>query len=432
MKQQKLFSALISAVMFVSLLSGQTAMQTTAADTVTGDVNSDGAFNISDVVLLQKWLLALPDTNLENWKAADFCEDERLDVFDLCLMKRELFSQNVQPVTDGKLYNRVGVYDQYANIVAFQTLLPEGWTASIESYWMNYSLAYPGVEIVTLTSPDGKAQIRLQSPRNFLQDLIWGKIGQDLEEFATFSNYLDAATYVQYSVQSSYENASLIKDFGQSDDQLIYQKADTEYQAEADYKFQTDAGYLCAIESMEYTNARKQYKSGDTVMELSCAVNGYQYSKAYGTTIAGERRIVWWVPYTVAYVADSQESFDKYYNDYEVIVSNSCFTKQFFQMCSNVGENIRYLMLLGKTESINEWLGTYVDNGNYSSSSVSKQDTIFQMWDDYIKDENAYTLGDGSTIRVPNLIDTIAQNGDSLYFGTSGGIPIGYDVITAN
>ena len=89
-------------------------------------------------------------------------------------------------------------------------------------------------------------------------------------------------------------------------------------------------------------------------------------------------------------------------------------------------------MLLGKTESINEWLGTYVDNGNYSSSSVSKQDTIFQMWDDYIKDENAYTLNDGSTIRVPNLIDTIAQNGDSLYFGTSGGIPMGYDVITAN
>ena len=55
-----------------------------------GDCNNDGKFNISDVVLLQKWLLAVPDTHFENWKAADMCEDDRLDVFDLCLMKRQL------------------------------------------------------------------------------------------------------------------------------------------------------------------------------------------------------------------------------------------------------------------------------------------------------------------------------------------------------
>ena len=55
-----------------------------------GDVNNDGEFNISDVVLLQKWLLAVPDTHLANWKAADLCDDNRLDVFDLCLMRRKL------------------------------------------------------------------------------------------------------------------------------------------------------------------------------------------------------------------------------------------------------------------------------------------------------------------------------------------------------
>ncbi|MDE7363942.1 MAG: dockerin type I repeat-containing protein [Ruminococcus sp.] len=55
-----------------------------------GDVNSDGEFNAADVVLLQKWLLAVPDTQLTNWKAADLCEDDKLDVFDLCMMKRML------------------------------------------------------------------------------------------------------------------------------------------------------------------------------------------------------------------------------------------------------------------------------------------------------------------------------------------------------
>ncbi len=57
---------------------------------IKGDVNGDGELNITDVVLLQKWLLAVPNTHLSQWQAADLCKDERLDVFDLCLMKREL------------------------------------------------------------------------------------------------------------------------------------------------------------------------------------------------------------------------------------------------------------------------------------------------------------------------------------------------------
>ena len=61
-------------------------------ETIKGDINADGVFNVADVVLLQKWLLAVPDTKIADWKAGDFCEDDRLDVYDLCLMKRELLN----------------------------------------------------------------------------------------------------------------------------------------------------------------------------------------------------------------------------------------------------------------------------------------------------------------------------------------------------
>lgn len=57
---------------------------------VRGDVNGDGIFNSADVVILQKWLVGVPDVKLADWKAADLYEDERLDVFDLCFMKRIL------------------------------------------------------------------------------------------------------------------------------------------------------------------------------------------------------------------------------------------------------------------------------------------------------------------------------------------------------
>lgn len=59
-------------------------------ESVRGDVNADGELNVSDLVLLQKWLLAVPDTKLADWKAADLCKDDRLDVFDLCLMRKAL------------------------------------------------------------------------------------------------------------------------------------------------------------------------------------------------------------------------------------------------------------------------------------------------------------------------------------------------------
>ncbi len=58
---------------------------------VTGDVNGDGEFNIADVAAFQKWLLN-PVNELKNGKAADLTEDGRLNVFDLCLMKRMLFA----------------------------------------------------------------------------------------------------------------------------------------------------------------------------------------------------------------------------------------------------------------------------------------------------------------------------------------------------
>lgn len=57
-----------------------------ASDNVTsevrGDLNMDGKFDIADVALLQKWLLAVPDTELANWKAGDLCEDGVLNYTD--------------------------------------------------------------------------------------------------------------------------------------------------------------------------------------------------------------------------------------------------------------------------------------------------------------------------------------------------------------
>lgn len=57
---------------------------------VKGDLNLDGACNTADAVLLQKWLLTVPDTELNNWKNADWNADGILNAVDLNRMKQKL------------------------------------------------------------------------------------------------------------------------------------------------------------------------------------------------------------------------------------------------------------------------------------------------------------------------------------------------------
>ncbi len=57
---------------------------------ISGDVNADGEFTVADVVALQKWMLGISDNALVSWKAGDLCEDDRLDVFDICVMREML------------------------------------------------------------------------------------------------------------------------------------------------------------------------------------------------------------------------------------------------------------------------------------------------------------------------------------------------------
>lgn len=61
------------------------------SEIIRGDVNADGTFSIADAVMLQKWLLGAGEVT--DWQAGDLCENDRLDVFDLCIMKRELLNQ---------------------------------------------------------------------------------------------------------------------------------------------------------------------------------------------------------------------------------------------------------------------------------------------------------------------------------------------------
>ena len=63
---------------------------------ISGDVNGDAEFDITDVVCFQKWLLSDNNSELPFWQSADFCIDNKLDIFDLCLMKKALLEATAE------------------------------------------------------------------------------------------------------------------------------------------------------------------------------------------------------------------------------------------------------------------------------------------------------------------------------------------------
>lgn len=69
-------------------------MSQTTPDLVTCDVNADNKFNILDIILLKKWLLDIPSTELANWKSGDLNHDDTLNILDLSIMKQKFIKEN--------------------------------------------------------------------------------------------------------------------------------------------------------------------------------------------------------------------------------------------------------------------------------------------------------------------------------------------------
>ena len=86
--------AVMTALNISGLSTSSASIHNESSSGIMGDVNADGEFSMADIVLFQKWLLAAPGAELTNWKSADFCEDGKLNVFDLCLMKRRYIDKN--------------------------------------------------------------------------------------------------------------------------------------------------------------------------------------------------------------------------------------------------------------------------------------------------------------------------------------------------
>ncbi len=427
MKIKRIAEFFAAVLMCMTCTAGQN-IQLIAAEPEKGDVSGDGSFGVTDIILLQKWLHAVPDTHLADWQKADFNEDGILNIFDFCLMKRELLklTESGENMTNqGKVYQRIGLIDQQIGAVAFEGIIPEGWTAETHGNWGLIN-PMPGQEITVFTSPDGKASVQIASEQTYEQASDRG-YGADLSDFITFAPYMNASSYIDYLIQNNFSNAEFLRDM----------EIPTAHQQAIDnYTQQFYSGgintaraysrYVITPMGAEGTVARRQYRIGNGYAEYGCAVSAYQYG--YTKVFLNITETWWNVVNTVSFTATDREAFDKYYSDYEMIVANGYFTGAFYSANAYVIKQIMNMVINYRTEqAIAEAAGSYSSSGTQiTSSDMDTQDKVMQAWDDYIKDEDRYTTTDGNTVITSMFNETVAQDGNNFYVGSRTGIPYGY------
>ena len=191
--KKKIFAWLLAAMLCIP-----TALQSTAAEKPTGDINADGVLDIMDVILLQKWLLAVPETHIADPEAGDFDADGTLDVFDLALMKKAVIGNptDILPpdepfdlgfcsyeayekfVHENELEGKMVTYDQISDFGEFLTLAVNAKWETDRYFELSYTLDDGSGDIFLLritdidhVKPDQKTYEKLSDQQINLSDM---------------------------------------------------------------------------------------------------------------------------------------------------------------------------------------------------------------------------------------------------------------------
>ena len=226
----------------------------------------------------------------------------------------------------------------------FNTIVPEGWTATISSENLVNS-THPFVETVILTNPEKTASIAIISQHSYVENNKYNE-GVNTDYYTTYLHQMDAATYLDYFMSGMDSNATFVKN-GKVDDKIAkdvksLQKIRVELAKQDANKIDSKTyGVSISIGDEGSTVAKREYENGDAYYEATTSVLAISTNlEAQLSALLNSRAVTWYMPYVIVYSADTMEDFENYYDDYNFIVANSAFTVDYYAMIEYVSSAI--------------------------------------------------------------------------------------------
>ena len=197
---------------------------------IKGDVNGDGVFDSADLEALQKWLLAAPDAEPVDPRAADLCRDGVTDVFDLTAMRRKLSgspqtvkisSPSCKAAAFGCINNGEPLYSENINEPVAPASLAKLLTASVALKYLSADTVITVGAEQSLVNPGSSLCLIQRGNRLKLYDLLTGMLmasGNDAAytvavsaaRAATPDREMNDSQAVEYFVELMNEYASSI------------------------------------------------------------------------------------------------------------------------------------------------------------------------------------------------------------------------------
>ena len=348
------------------------------------------------------------------------------------IRKPNIFGKKEVP--EGRYYNIVTLQDKGINM--FQSILPEGWNASISSQYRVDS-SYPFLEEVTIKNSDNSAQVIILSQHSYVENTKFNE-GINQDYYTTYMHQMNASEYSDYMMETVYKTTNVTKKVDVDKD--VYKQLNALHdlrielgKRDAETLQTQNYGITLNVAGVDTSVSRKQYK-GTNYYELFTCVSSVSTSLSNSLDpLLNSFAVQWYMPYVIVYEATSEEAFDEYYDDYNFIIANSNFTKDYYAMNEYVSSAIVNAVTTIYTEKSKiglQAVNDYIDSNYSSTSSASTNDKVMQMWDDVINEVDVYKTEDGSLLRTSIFNDTVAQNGNEIYVGPKAGIPYGFNELS--
>lgn len=343
----------------------------------------------------------------------------------------------------GTFGRAVTLTDPTSGVPVLDTVVPQGWSAWMESDWSFCSTVNPCIAYAFFQSPDGQATVMIQTAHNYLQM-------SDTLGWMPHSDYTDTGTYISHL---AYKDAGQVLDLcfngllgtggtviGESEAPavLLDSLAETARTALTNTvnglnrygqnASAVDCGGTAAIRRYRFTDGNGQAAVADAL--ATDLFIHYSTPTAYGGSY---ECVEWEVPVTALLFAPDEATLDRYQGEFGMLLGNSWLRDEFLYVKQAYGSYIQNLVMQSLTSHISamteaqaqSFMSGY-DQGSYTSDDWAND------WSDFIYDRNEYTTVDGGTIKVGTEYDTVYQNGSDFYFGDAGSAPFGWQQLTPN
>lgn len=321
--------------------------------------------------------------------------------------------------------------DNY-NIGAFYTFVPDGWIATVNTEYMVDQI-YPLQSDIIMKSPDGKYVIEMITPMNFHDnDNQDGNRTADDEshkimEYTTLLHYRNASQYIDYITSKNGFSWGEYEEFEGNRDEINAYKEKVRQSGEDTVRLLQDAANYSGGSTFNVRYSLTDYNAeiisrrgvmsgsnGSQYTEITCYDGMYKYRNDYDIPnnlieLKFWNDITYWGTQGIyVYASETKEDFDKYYDMAKFIMSNSGTTGMYDACKQQIISYMIPKIVEGQQEVMNyanDIMQEVVSGYNQTN------DRVAQMWDDYILDQDRYTMSDGTQIVVPTTANYVYYDG---------------------